>query len=351
MKPAASDLTDEGIVAGLRCHDENITRTYFYGICRVAYHHYDPLYGLERQGYDFYTLAHDYYLSLELKGWEPLQRRRPQVSLSTWMVRGFLYVALECLRRGNRREQRFDRLLRDTELGFDLPDPAATDSLAATLDELCDHTGLSGTDRRILTGIVVEGYLGKELARELGITPSAVSQRYRRLMDEVVVPYFKHLYFVPVAQEASFLAKPRLCCEAEPVGDSKSLRARPASLFGEAMPMHRRVAPRRTIWVYESNLDGLHISPSARTAVERYGAVEGVGVGPQGDSYGIPAMQGGPDTLRPYVDGFIAHARSHRDCLFHVAPVGCELAGFDPAEVAPLFVAAHPLDNVILTYP
>ena len=43
------------------------------------------------------------------------------------------------------------------------------------------------------------------------------------------------------------------------------------------------------------------------------GAVWGQGVGLQGRSYAIPTMQGGVETIKPYVDGFIEFARRHRN--------------------------------------
>ncbi len=40
-----------------------------------------------------------------------------------------------------------------------------------------------------------------------------------------------------------------------------------------------------------------------------FGAIMGQGVGLQGQSYAIPTMQGGVETIRPYVDEFIAFAK------------------------------------------
>ena len=43
------------------------------------------------------------------------------------------------------------------------------------------------------------------------------------------------------------------------------------------------------------------------------GTVWGQGVGLQGRSYAIPTMQGGVETIKPYVDDFIEFARLHRN--------------------------------------
>ena len=74
----------------------------------------------------------------------------------------------------------------------------------------------------------------------------------------------------------------------------------------------------------------------------------GVGVGLQGQSYAIPTMQGGPETIRPYVDEFIDFARQHPETTFLVTPSGCGIAGFTPADIAPLFQDAVEVENVWL---
>ncbi len=43
--------------------------------------------------------------------------------------------------------------------------------------------------------------------------------------------------------------------------------------------------------------------------MERFGAVWGQGTGLQGRSYAIPTMQGGVETIKPYVDEFLELAR------------------------------------------
>ena len=74
----------------------------------------------------------------------------------------------------------------------------------------------------------------------------------------------------------------------------------------------------------------------------------GQGVGLQGRSYAIPTMQGGVETIKPYVDEFIEFAAQHPEMTFLVTPVGCGIAGFRPEEIAPLFADAVALSNVWL---
>lgn len=102
------------------------------------------------------------------------------------------------------------------------------------------------------------------------------------------------------------------------------------------------------IFVFGSNLAGAHGGGAARLAYERFGAVWGQGVGLQGRCYAIPTMQGGVETIRPYVDEFIAFAQSRPDLKFLVTQIGCGIAGFKVAEIAPLFQNAIDVANVIL---
>ena len=102
------------------------------------------------------------------------------------------------------------------------------------------------------------------------------------------------------------------------------------------------------IFVFGSNLSGMHGGGAAWVAYRKFGAIMGQGVGLQGQSYGIPTMQGGVETIRPYVDEFIGFAISHPELTFLVTRIGCGIAGFDDAEIAPLFEAAHEVDNMVL---
>ena len=74
------------------------------------------------------------------------------------------------------------------------------------------------------------------------------------------------------------------------------------------------------IFVFGSNLKGMHGGGAAYIAYRKFGAIMGQGVGLQGQSYAIPTMQGGVETIRPYVD----------------------------EEIAPLFEKAHDVENIVL---
>ena len=102
------------------------------------------------------------------------------------------------------------------------------------------------------------------------------------------------------------------------------------------------------IFVFGSNLAGMHGGGAARLAYQKFGAIWGQGVGLQGQSYGIPTMQGGVDTIKPYVDEFIEFAKTHPQLKFLVTEIGCGIAGFSVEEIAPLFEQAIEVENIYL---
>jgi hypothetical protein len=113
-------------------------------------------------------------------------------------------------------------------------------------------------------------------------------------------------------------------------------------------PEHINSLKNNEIFVFGSNLAGMHAGGAARIAVEKFGAIMGQGVGLQGQSYAIPTMQGGSDTILPYVEEFIRFADMHPELTFLVTKIGCGIAGFTPKEIAPLFAGAVNVQNVHL---
>ena len=102
------------------------------------------------------------------------------------------------------------------------------------------------------------------------------------------------------------------------------------------------------VFVFGSNLQGLHGGGAAYAAMKKFGAVYGQGVGLQGQSYAIPTMQGGVETIKPYVDQFIDFAREHPELFFYVTRIGCGIAGFNDRDIAPLFKEAVDIENICL---
>ena len=117
----------------------------------------------------------------------------------------------------------------------------------------------------------------------------------------------------------------------------------------------KRISPRwidsleeNEIFVFGSNLQGMHGGGAARVAHEKFGAIWGEGIGLQGQSYAIPTMHGGVDAIAPYVNDFIAFAKEHPELKFLVTEIGCGIAGFRISEMAPLFKEALEIENIYL---
>ena len=132
-------------------------------------------------------------------------------------------------------------------------------------------------------------------------------------------------------------------CEMKPVGLNKKLM-----YSREYTPERISELKENEIFVFGSNLAGAHGGGAARLAYERLGAVWGEGVGLHGQTYAIPTMQGGVETIKPYVDAFIRFAKEHPELTFLVTRIGCGIAGFRDEEIAPLFADAIDTENIIL---
>ena len=94
------------------------------------------------------------------------------------------------------------------------------------------------------------------------------------------------------------------------------------------------------VFVFGSNIQGRHGGGAAAIAFNRFGAEWGKGNGMQGQSYAIPTMHGGIETIRRYVDEFIEFARANGDKRFLVTEIGCGIAGYSVSDIAPLFFTA-----------
>jgi hypothetical protein len=102
------------------------------------------------------------------------------------------------------------------------------------------------------------------------------------------------------------------------------------------------------IFVFGSNLAGRHNGGAAHIAFKKFGAKKGQGTGLQGQSYAIPTMHGGVTEIKPYIDEFVAFAKIQVEYTFLVTRIGCGIAGFSDAEIAPLFNECINLKNVYL---
>lgn len=112
-------------------------------------------------------------------------------------------------------------------------------------------------------------------------------------------------------------------------------------------PSHISALEPGEVFVFGSNIQGMHMGGAARVAMERFGAVWGVGEGLQGQSYALPTMEG-IESLEKAVARFVEFARQHPELRFLVTAVGCGIAGYTAEQVAPFFKSVIDLQNVYL---
>lgn len=107
------------------------------------------------------------------------------------------------------------------------------------------------------------------------------------------------------------------------------------------------------IFVFGSNLLGIHKRGAALTALEKHGAILGQGVGLQGNSYAIPTKANPRVSLslvciNKFVADFLSYASYTPEHTYMVTPIGCGLAGWRPEHIAPMFHRVFDLKNVKL---
>jgi len=102
------------------------------------------------------------------------------------------------------------------------------------------------------------------------------------------------------------------------------------------------------IFVFGSNEKGTHGAGAAKYAHRVYGARAGDGVGPTGNAYAIPTKilptrkkrQLLLSDIQADVNAFLVYAREWPEHTFLVSRIGCGLAGYTDAEIAPMFTGA-----------
>lgn len=107
------------------------------------------------------------------------------------------------------------------------------------------------------------------------------------------------------------------------------------------------------IFVFGSNLAGIHGAGAAKYARTHWGAKWGVGVGRTGNAYAIPTKDEHIQTLsldriEVHAKNFIQYARDNPDLVFLVTKFGCGLAGYSSEDIAPMMIQAPP--NCLLPY-
>ena len=379
-KKALESLSDDEILQGFKDANARIVREYYYGYCRVAYCIYDKRYDLQNKpGMDFFSLAHEYYLYLCEHDFKPLVDRKPSMSLKTWMVNGFRFLLLDKLKEvvKEHRFESFEARQESRKMQFDVTDNQFEHDLYQTIEDIGNfYYGRDSKNSIILKMLYIEGFKGKDVAAQLGISHSAVTQRCQKMMHDVVIPYFKR-YFdaseygsylsfgdkdasvssapkmsMPSMSSLPSMKASRMYCEEAADNDNNIFNNKKKNMKdmkkGRITPSWIDSLKENEIFVFGSNLAGMHGGGAARIARLHFGAVMGKGVGLQGQSYAIPTMQGGVETIRPYVEEFIIFAHQHPELHFLVTPIGCGIAGFEAEDIAPLFEKAKEMKNISL---
>jgi len=101
------------------------------------------------------------------------------------------------------------------------------------------------------------------------------------------------------------------------------------------------------IFVFGSNKSGIHGAGAAKYALKHYGAKWGIGEGIVGNSYALPTKGFKIESMSLHdiqlsVNRFIETANYwlDRGAEFQVTRVGCGLAGYKDADIAPMFRVA-----------
>ena len=92
------------------------------------------------------------------------------------------------------------------------------------------------------------------------------------------------------------------------------------------------------IFVFGSNMKGRHAGGAARHAVESFGAVEGQGIGMQGQSYAVPTIDEYMIPLpiwaiQKYLKKLRKYAIENPDKEFLLTPVGTGIAGHSLSDI------------------
>lgn len=111
---------------------------------------------------------------------------------------------------------------------------------------------------------------------------------------------------------------------------------------------------KQEVFVFGSNLQGIHTKGAARFAIDRGLADEGQieGISKNGKAYAIPTQSNRQalsiSEVKKYVDEFLQYAKQNPNHKFLVTKLGTGIAGFKVEEIAPLFTAAENITNIYL---
>ena len=143
------------------------------------------------------------------------------MSLKTRMVNGFRFLVLDKLKEvvKEQRFESFEARQNSRKMRFDVTDNQFEQDLYHTIEDISNHFyGRDSKNSIILKMLYIEGFKGKDVGMQLGMTASAVTQRCQKMMHDVVIPYFKKYFdaseygsYLSFAEEdASVSSAPRM---------------------------------------------------------------------------------------------------------------------------------------------
>lgn len=102
---------------------------------------------------------------------------------------------------------------------------------------------------------------------------------------------------------------------------------------------------KRTVFVFGSNLAGIHGAGAAAAARKLFAAPMGFSSGRCGRAYAIPTKDADLhvlplSTIQLHVRRFVEYTHTQPDLEFFVTRVGCVLAGYSDSDIAPMFLGA-----------
>ena len=107
------------------------------------------------------------------------------------------------------------------------------------------------------------------------------------------------------------------------------------------------------IFVFGSNLNGNHAGGAAKTAVDKFGAIQGQAIGLQGQSYAIPTLGNDMqklslEVIKEHISAFYDFAKQNKNLQFVVTKIGCGIAGFRLEQIRDIFLSFEREDNITL---
>jgi PPE-repeat protein len=107
------------------------------------------------------------------------------------------------------------------------------------------------------------------------------------------------------------------------------------------------------IFVFGSNLKGVHGAGAALLAKNKFGAELGMGEGITGQCYALPTKNENIETMfindiYKHIENLLQVVKNTPEKHFKITAVGCGLAGYTPSDIAPMFGGFICLPNISL---